>query len=92
MRAPRVAVGVFELAQHVAEPGVEIGERLHAVRAGKAGLLEVLADDALADEVDERIRLRIDVVLVQQDLGELQHFTESPGERRHAVGERGMRA
>ena len=60
--------------------------------AREARLLEVLAHHPLADEIDERIRLRVEIVLVEEHLGELQHLPEPPRERRHAVGERGMRA
>ena len=92
VRAPGVAVGIFQLAQHLPEPRIEIGERLNAMYARKAGLLEILADHALPDEVDERVGLRVDVVFIQQHFGELQHLAQPPRERRHTVGERRVRA
>ena len=55
-------------------------------------IAEVAVDDALADEVDQRIGLRVDVVLVEQHLGVLQHFAQSPRERRHVVQQRLVRS
>jgi hypothetical protein len=60
--------------QQVAEPCIEIGERLHAVRALRSRILELTLIDTLADEIDERIGLGVHVVLVEQHLGELQHL------------------
>ena len=53
---------------------------------------ELLVEDVLLDEVDQRVGLRVDVVLVEQHLGVLEHLAQSPCERRHVVEQRLVRA
>ena len=65
--------------EHVAEPVLEIGERANEIAlVPEQRIAEVAVDDALANEVDQRIGLRVDVVLVEQHLGVLQHFAQVP--------------
>ena len=81
VRAPRLVVLLFEGAQHVLEPRVEVGERRDGVRALEDLVGESLVEHVLLDEIDQRIRLGIDVVLVEQHLGVLEHFAQTPRER-----------
>ncbi len=46
---------------------------------------KLLVDDVLNNEVDQRIGLRIDVVPVEKNLGELQDLAQTPGKRRDVV-------
>ena len=67
-------------------------ERTEIAFVPEQRIAEVAVDDALANEVDQRIGLRVDVVLVEQHLGVLQHLAQSPRERRHVVQQRLVRA
>src|SRR5438876_1050345 len=64
------------------------------MRLGQNGIAKLLVDYVFLDEVDERIGFRVDVVLVQQDFGELQNLAQTPGqwcdvvEQRFVVSER----
>jgi len=46
---------------------------------------ELLVDDVLSDEIDQRIGLRVDVVLVEENLRVLENFAKSPGQRSDIV-------
>ena len=59
--------------------------------SAKQWIAELAVDDRAPDEVDQRVGLRVDVVLVEQHLGVLQHFAQSPRERRHVVQQRLVR-
>ena len=66
---------------------------VHRVRAARASDRRTrLSSDVLLDEVDQRVGLRVDVVLVEQHLGVLQHLAQSPRERRDVVEQRLVRA
>ena len=49
---------------------------------------EPLVEDVLLDEVDQRVGLGVDVVLVEQHLGVLEHLAQPPRERRDVVEQR----
>jgi hypothetical protein len=75
VRAPGVAPALaLDGDEQVAEPLLELGERRHAVRPAEQRVGELAVDHALLDEVDERVGLGVDVVLVEQHLGVLQHL------------------
>ena len=54
---------------------------VHRVRPLQHRVDEPLVEDVLLDEVDQRVGLRVDVVLVEQHLGVLQHLAQPPRER-----------
>ena len=72
-------------AQDVAKPALEVSERLHAVRGGEERIAEVLVHHALSNEVDEGVRLGVEVIAIQQHLGVLEHFPQPPCERPHVT-------
>ena len=89
VRAPRLGVLLLHSREQIAEPALEFSERLHAMCCGQVLRVgELLVNDALLDEIDERVGLRVDVVFVQRHLRVLEHFAKSPRERRDVVRER----
>ena len=82
---PALIVLLLQPAEHVAEPGIEVRERGYRVRPLEHRIGEPLVEYVLLDEIDQRIGLRVDVVLVQQHLRVLQHLAETPGEGGHVV-------
>ena len=85
VRAPALSVLPFHPLKDIAEPGVEVGKRLNSVLLAKNGIGELLVDDVFRYEIDKRIGLRIDVVLVEENLRELKNLAQAPGERRDVV-------
>src|SRR5688572_9162647 len=93
MCAPRIRIGFLETAEQILEPVLEIGERLNPMVAREVTvLLEHAVEDTLIDEVDQRIRFRVDVIAIEENLRVLQHLAQTPGERRHVVEQRLVRA
>ena len=85
VRAPALGVPRLHGAQDVAKPLLEIGERAHGVRAFEHRVAELDVHHTLANEIDERIGLGVDVVLVEQDLRVLEHLAQPPRQRVHVV-------
>ena len=81
MRAPHVAPArQLERVEDRAEQPVEVGERLHAVPPGER-VVEFAIQHPVGEEIDEGVRLGVDVVAVEQHLGEIEHLGEAPDER-----------
>ena len=78
---------VFHAVQQVAEPLLEVGKRLDPIplSVGQSLVGKIVIDDAVPDEVDQRVRLGIDVVAVEQHGGEAKDIRQAPRERRHIV-------
>src|SRR4030081_627927 len=85
VRAPTLSVLLFHPLKDIAEPGVEVGKRLNSVLLAQKGIGELLVDDILNDEIDQRIGLRIYVVPVEYNLRELKNLTETAGEQSDVV-------
>ena len=92
MRAPHVAPArQLERVEDRAEQPVEVGERLHAVPPGER-VVEFAIQHPVGEEIDEGVRLGVDVVAVEQHFREVQHLGETPDERLHVADEVGVRA
>jgi hypothetical protein len=85
VRAPALSVFPFHALQDIAEPGVEIGKGLNPVLLAENGIAEFLVDDVFCNEIDQRVGLCVDVVLVEKDLGELENLAQSPRVRGDVV-------
>src|SRR5437660_8918581 len=85
MGAPALAVPLLHSLKYIAEPGIQVGERLHFVGLRQNGIPEFLVEDILLDEIDQRVCLGVNVVLVEQNLRELKDLTQPPGQRSHLI-------
>ena len=90
VRAPALVPALLHGDEHVAEPSLQVGERPHAIALAREYLLvsKIAVDDTLSYEVNERTRLRVDVVLVQEHFRVLQHLAQAPRQRRHVMQQR----
>jgi hypothetical protein len=88
VRAPALSVLFFHALQDIPEPGIQIGKGLNPVLLAQDGIGEFLVDHVFCNEIDQRVGLCIDVVLVEKDLSELENLAQTPGERSDVVEKR----
>src|SRR2546422_4679308 len=81
----------FQTVKDRSEEAVQIGERLHPMR-GAEPVIEGLAEDSVSEKIDERVRLGVDVVTIEQHLGKIDDFLQAPGEWLDVADEIGMGA
>ena len=93
VRAPTVVVLALHGGEDVTEPAFEIGERAHEVVfvPEQLGIREFAIDHALANEVNQRVGLRVDVVFASNTSAYCKTSRSPPGQRRHIVQERLVR-
>ena len=92
MGAPHVAAtGQLQTVEDGAEQRVQVGEALDAMAAAEA-VVEFPVEHAIGEEVNEGVGLGIDVVAVQEHLGEIEDLLEPPDEGLDVRGQVGMGA
>src|SRR5207247_5366983 len=73
------------------EQPLQVGEGDHAMRPAEP-VVELLVHNAIGEEIDEGVGLRIDVVAVEQDLGVVEYLAQTPDERLHGAHQVRVRA
>ncbi len=94
VRHPAIGPALLAARENVVEPVLQIPERANHVIAHHRltrRRAEPLVQDAVPNEIDERVRFRIEVIPREQDLGVLHDLFETPAQRSHIPRQRRMR-
>ena len=91
MRAPDVrAAGLLETVEDAAKQTIEIAEGTDAMHAAPL-VPELLLDHAVGQEIEEGVRLGVEVITVEQHLVIAEHLAEPPHQRLHRSDQIGVR-